>query len=268
MKRLEGVKRLTNNDVDYWMAREIMGPLGYVVWENFDNVIDKAVASFIASNDPPSHHILETKVMMAIGKGAMREAKDYFLDRAACYLIAMNGEASKPEIAAAQRYFAIQTRRMEEAEQLAKDSERCELRDKATEAFKRLSGTAQEAGVRNHMQPIFHDAGYRGMYDMPRRDVLEVKGLQPTDNLLDYAGNLELAANRFRMELADDVIKRERVKGERAAIQKHESIGREVRETMRRSKGTLPEELPVEPHIKEIRKRLNPPPRKIGKGAT
>jgi DNA-damage-inducible protein D len=258
MQQLEAVKRQTPKGVDYWMAREIVAVLGYTAWENFENVIEKARASFLAGEEEPSHHILETKIMMGVGKGAMREVRDHFLDRAACYLIAMNGEPSKPEIAAAQRYFAVQTRRMEENEQLANDTERCELRDKATEAFKRLSGSAKEAGVRNHMQAIFHDAGYRGMYDMPRRDVLEAKGLKPGDNLFDYAGNLELAANTFRMELADNVITRERVRGERAAIRKHESVGKEVRETIRRSRGTLPEALPVEPHIKEVRKRLAP----------
>jgi DNA-damage-inducible protein D len=265
IKALEEVKRITPQGVDFWMAREIVGVLGYSAWENFENVIKKAEASFEASNEDSSHHILETKVMMGVGKGAMREVRDHYLDRAACYLIAMNGDPTKPEIAAAQRYFAIQTRRMEQSEQLAKDSERCELRDKATEAFKRLSGTAQDAGVRSHMQGVFHDAGYRGMYDMPRRDVLEAKGLRPGDNLFDFAGTLELAANTFRMELADNVINGERVRGERAAIQKHESVGKEVRETILRSKGTLPEALPIEPHIKEVHKRLAPAKKQIAK---
>lgn len=265
MQELEAVKRQTPKGVDYWTSREIVGILGYAAWENFENVIKRAEASLEASGEDPSHHVLETKTMMGVGKGAMREARDHFLDRAACYLIAMNGEPSKPEIAAAQSYFAIQTRRMEESDQLAKDAERCELRDKATEAFKRLSGSAKEAGVRNHMQAIFHDAGYRGMYDMPRRAVLEAKGLKPGDNLFDYAGNLELAANTFRMELADNVISRKGVRGERAAIHKHESVGKEVRDTILRSKGTLPEALPVEPHIKEVRKRLAPKTRQIVK---
>lgn len=259
ISRLEAAKRLTSEGVEYWRAREIMAVLGYAEWENFDRVVEKARQSLTNNGTDPSHHILEATVMMGVGKGATRESADHILSRAACYLIAMNGKPSKPEIAAAQAYFAIQTRRME---QLANDLERCELRDKATEAFKRLSGTAKDAGVRNRMQPVFHDAGYRGMYDMPRRDVLAAKGLKPEDNLLDYAGNLELAANRFRMELADDVLKREGIRGERAAIQKHESVGREVRETMRRSKGTLPEKLPIEPHIKEVRGRLGRVPQK------
>jgi DNA-damage-inducible protein D len=106
------------------------------------------------------------------------------------------------------------------------------------------------------MQGVFHDAGYKGMYEMSRREVLATKGLQTTDNLLNYAGNLELAAHLFRMELTDDVLSREKITEERTAIQKHEDVGKEVRKTMLRTKGTLPEELPIEPHIAEVRKRI------------
>lgn len=267
MQRLEAVKRQTDQGVDYWMAREIVGVLGYDGWDNFEKVIEKARGALRAMGEDPSHHILEAKVMMEVGKGAKREGGDHYLDRLACYLIAMNGQSSKPEIAAAQAYFTVQTRRMELEDEARLDTERCELRDKATEAFKRLSGSAREAGVRNHMQPVFHDAGYRGMYDMPRRDVLHAKGLKSTDNLLDYAGNLELAAHTFRMELTDDVLRRDHISGERQAIVKHEQVGREVRDTMRRSKGTLPEKLPVEGHIKEVRKRVEATAKKqLGSG--
>lgn len=265
MRRLKAAKRTTEQGVSYWRAREIMPLLGYVEWDNFLKIIEKGREALRNNKEDPSQHILEITAMLGVGNNATREGADYILSKPACYLIAMNGQPSKPEIAAAQAYFFVQTRRMEDADQLANDLERCELRDKATEVFKRLSGTAQQAGVRNHMQPVFHDAGYRGMYAMPRKDVLQAKGLKQGDNLLDYAGTLELAANAFRMELADDVLKRERIRSEREAILRHESVGREVRDTIERSRGTLPEALPIEPHIKEARNRVDPPPAPRGK---
>jgi DNA-damage-inducible protein D len=233
-----------------------MGILGYDTWENFAKVIERAAQALSNNGHDPSQHILDAKVMLGVGNNATREAADHILSRPACYLIALNGQPSKPQIAAAQAYFVVQTRRMEKIDNGDPDVRRCELRDKATETFKALSETARGAGVRNHMQGVFHDAGYKGMYEMSRREVLATKGLQTTDNLLNYAGNLELAAHLFRMELTDDVLSREKITEERTAIQKHEDVGKEVRKTMLRTKGTLPEELPIEPHIAEVRKRI------------
>ena len=102
--------------------------------------------------------------MVGIGSEASREVPDYHLSRFACYLIAQNGDPRKPEIASAQKYFAIQTRRQELSDQLAADLERLELRKQTSEEFKALSGAAREAGVHSRMFGIFHDAGYKGLY--------------------------------------------------------------------------------------------------------
>ncbi len=200
------------------------------------------------------HHFAQTSIMMEVGKGARRQGSDYFLSRGACYLVAMNGEPSKPEIAAAQVYFAIQTRRMEKADQLAADRQRLDMREKVTESFKKISGVAQDAGVVR--QGIFHDARYRGLYGMPLRDVKRRKGVSDKENLLDRAGALELSANDFQMLLAADVITTKGIKGEAAAVVVNERVGKEVRETMRKEGATLPENLPVEPPIAVVRKRL------------
>ena len=116
MQRLEGVKRQTDQGHDYWHAREIMTTLGYVEWENFEKVIEKARRALAGSGENASHHVLESTTMMEVGKGAMRASADRILSRPACYLIAMNGDPAKPEIAAAQTYFAVQTRRAELAD--------------------------------------------------------------------------------------------------------------------------------------------------------
>jgi DNA-damage-inducible protein D len=254
MARLEAVKRKTASGKDYWLAREINVILGYPQWREFGDVLERARNACAGAHIPVPNHFGLTHKMVEVGSGARREVEDYFLSRAACYFVAMNGDPSKPEIAAAQAYFAIQTRRMELADQNAADQKRLEMRDKVTESFKKISGVAQDAGVVR--QGIFHDARYRGLYSMPLRDVKRKKGISDRENLLDRAGALELSANDFQMLLAADVIATKGIRGEAAAVVVNERVGKEVRETMRKEGATLPENLPVEPPIAVVRKRL------------
>ncbi len=254
MAKLEAVKRQTASGKDYWLAREIHLILGYPQWREFDEVIERAKKACAGAKISVANHFGPTHKMVEVGSRAKRQVEDYFLSRAACYFIAMNGEPSKPEIAAAQAYFAIQTRRMELADQRVADQKRLEMREKVTESFKKISGVAQDAGVVR--QGIFHDARYRGLYGMPLRDVKRRKGVSDKENLLDRAGALELSANDFQMLLAADVIATKGIKGEAAAVVVNERVGKEVRETMRKEGATLPENLPVEPPIAVVRKRL------------
>jgi DNA-damage-inducible protein D len=260
MERLERMKRVSPVGVDYWLARDIFPVLGYADWDGFEPVLKKAMNACEGAGVSASHHFRQTSVMMRVGKGAQRSGIDYFLSRAACYLVAMNGEPSKPEIAAAQAYFTIQTRRMERRDevdaQISYDERRLELRGRVTESFKRVSKVAQEAGVRNASQPFFHDARYRGLYSAPLKDVRTKKGLGEKENLMDRAGPLELSANDFQMNLASQVIARDGVKNEQQAIAKNEAVAARVRQVIADSGSPLPEDLPVEPPIKEIEARL------------
>lgn len=130
----------------------------------FPNVIGKAMAACAGNHLEPSKHFVETGKMVELGSDANRQVVDYFLSRPACYLIAMNGDPTKIEIAGAQAYFAVQTRRMEIQDQRLQDEKRVELRERVSGAFKRVSGVAKQAGVPNNKQPIFHDARARGLY--------------------------------------------------------------------------------------------------------
>jgi DNA-damage-inducible protein D len=116
MKRLEALKRVAASGMDFWMAREIYQTLGYPTWRGFDGVIQRAQDACSGAGYEMARHFVQTSKMLKIGNDAERRVEDLFLSRAACYLIAMNGDPSKPEIAAAQAYFAAQTRRMEEEE--------------------------------------------------------------------------------------------------------------------------------------------------------
>ena len=195
--------------------------------------------------------------MMELGGGAKRLSKDYFLTRPACYLIAMNGDPSKPEIAAAQAYFTIQSRKKEIDDQAMEIEKRLELRDKVTKSFKRVSGAAQQSGVRSNKQAIFHDARYQGLYGMSAKDLKQSKGLTDKDQLFDRAGFLELSALDFQMNLAADVLKKENIKSENKAISTNKEIAQRVRKAIADSGATLPEVLPIERPIKEIKKLIS-----------
>lgn len=256
MTRLENLRRVSGSGSEYWFAREIQPILGYSDWRNFNGAMDKAQASMLSNEIVPSHHIVETTRMMEVGKGAMREVRDFFLSRAACYLIAMNGDPSKPEIAAAQAYFAVQTRAREIESGAVEDEKRLELREKVKESFKAVSGAAKQAGVTNAKQPVFHDARYKGLYGMSARNVKSSKGLKPKDNPFDHMGALELSANDFQMNLAAETIDKEEIRGEGRAIRKNEEVARKVRQTMIDSGSRPPEELPLAKPIGNVKKRL------------
>jgi DNA-damage-inducible protein D len=210
MDALERAKRTTGDGGEYWLARELCPILGYAEWENFEGVMGKASAALVTNGIDLSHHIRDTT--MAVGNGAQRKVGDFFVSRPASYLIAMNGQSSKPEIAAAQAYFVVQTRRQEIEDE---DAKRLRLREKVSQAHRVVSGVAQEAGVRSHMQGVFHDARVQGLYGMSLRDLKVNKGLGEKDQLFDRAGALELSANEFQMNLAAAVLSDEKIKGNR-----------------------------------------------------
>lgn len=195
--------------------------------------------------------------MIPVGKGGTRQVPDFHLSRFACYLIAQNGDPRKPEIAFAQQYFAIQTRRQEVTEEQRRDQERLELRQQTRHEFKALSGAAHDAGVQSRMFGVFHDAGYKGLYGGLSNDqIKQRKRIPKTENLMDRMDTTELAANQFRMTQTRDKLARQNIKGQQQAIDTHQQVGREVREAIKRIGGKLPEHLEPAEHIKQVEKRL------------
>jgi DNA-damage-inducible protein D len=264
-EKLEELRQTDRNGAEFWLARDIHSGLGYPVWDKFEPVIEKASQSLTANGVDASLHIAQTSKSMEVHNGGMRRGIDYFLSRAACYLIAMNGDPTKPEIAAAQAYFAIQTRRTEFQDALSEDEKRLNLRDKVRQSHKRVTKAAQDAGVRNHMQGVFHDARVQGLYGMSLEDLKAMRGLELNEQIFDRAGPLELSANDFQMNLAADVIRKEKIRGEQLAITRNKQVAARIRNTITQIGGTLPERLPLEIPIKEIEKRVRrkdrlPPP--------
>ena len=256
-KSFEDLKKVNEYGAEYWSSREIQPLLGYTQWRRFEDAIKRALTSCKQSGNEPSHHFAGAGKPIEGGKGAVQTVNDYHLSRFACYLIAQNGDPRKPEIAHAQKYFAIQARRQEISDAIAADIERLELRRQTAEEFKALSGVARDAGVQDRMFGVFHDAGYKGMYGGLGRDAIKKqKGIPEKENLMDRMDTTELAANQFRMTQTRDKLTRERVKDQQSAIRTHESVGKEVREAIKRIGGTLPEKLHPAEHIKQVEKRV------------
>ncbi len=247
---LDAVKRLSPNGVEYWMTRDLQSPLGYAKWENFEGVIKKAQMACESTGVDPSNHILATRKMVGVGSGAERERRDHYVSRYGAYLIAMNGNPRLPEIATAQIYFAVQTRRQEIADQTQDLTKRIELRDRVRRANIHLSDAAKDAGVQSW--GLFQDAGYRGLYGLGLRDIKKRKGFGAKDHLLDRASRTELAANEFRITQTEDALKRDQIQGDINAREKHRTVGKAVRKTIAELGGTMPEDLPPEPSLKKL----------------
>lgn len=182
----ESLKNHNQHGVEYWSARDLQTCLGYSLWRDFKNAIKKAVGSCEESGNASQNHFADARKKVEIGSQANREIEDYHLSRFACYLIAQNGDPRKLEIAQAQKYFAIQTRRQEISDQMAADLERIEMRKQASIEFKALSGAAREAGVQDKMFGIFHDAGYKGLYGGLGSEEIKVrKGILLKEQLMD-----------------------------------------------------------------------------------
>src|SRR3990172_1168393 len=256
-KTFEDLRQINNHGAEYWSARDLQPLLGYSQWRRFENAIKRAIESCKQSGNDPQHHFAGAGKPIKGGKGAIQTVEDCHLSRFACYLIAQNGDPRKPEIAHAQKYFAIQTRRQELSDAAIADLERLELRKQTSQDFKALSGAARDAGVQNKMFGIFHDAGYKGLYGGLGSDAIKArKGIDPKEQLMDRMNRTELAANQFRMTQTREKLKRENIKNQRDAIEAHETVGKEVRAAIAKIGGTAPENIPPAEHIKKVEKRL------------
>lgn len=249
----ESIKHVGEDGGEYWNARELMTILGYSTWRRFEDAIKRAKESCVNSRQFPQDHFAGTGNMTKIGYGIVRKLDDYKLTRYACYLIAQNGDSSKKEIAIAQTYFAVQTRKQEIVGKLTEEEIRILKREEVSDRNKWLFTTAKNAGVSNFGK--FNDAGYQGLYTMPLSEIETKKGIKKGE-LLDRAGGVELAANLFRITQTEDKIKRENISGNLEASKTHLDIGKKVRQTIKEIGGEMPENLKPERHIKEIKKNV------------
>lgn len=259
----EAIRRTTEEGTEYWSARELMHVLGYTRWGNFTPTIRDAMKACEASGQAVSDHMLQVQQLIPTGKGAQRTVEDYHLSRYACYLVVMNGDASKPIVALGQTYFAVRTREAELAEEaalqgLSRDQARLYMRERMSDYNKQLAEAAQTAGVPRNGFATFQNHGYRGLYDgETAKDIAARKGLKRGQEILDWMEFDELAANAFRASLTGQKLRNDpAIQGQSAANQTHYDTGKAVREFIIEQGGAPPEQLPTPTQsIKELERQ-------------
>jgi len=246
----EAIREEAEDGSEYWSARDLSKILGYTEWRNFTTAIEKAKEACQNSGQAEFDHFVDINKMVKLGSGGRRKIEDYHLSRYACYLLIQNADPSKPIVALGQTYFAVQTRRQELADELAalpEDQLRLLRRAQMTIYNSQLAGAAQISGVIEPMDfAIFQDHGYMGLYGgLKAKDIHDRKGLKKSQEILDYMGSDELAANIFRASQTKQKLEREQIQGKEKANRTHFEVGKKVRQTIEELGGTLPEDLPT-----------------------
>ena len=262
MSGFEGAAKKTPNGIEYWSAIELMELLGYVTWNAFETVVQRAYIACNQSGLTISDHFAEISEKIHNESEVVNRVMDINVTRYGAYLIAQNGDSKKKQVAFAQTYFAVQTRRQEiEAtrdEVVAEHHRRIALRNEIAEHNKDLADAAKDAGV---VQPIeyavFQNAGYRGLYDgLDASGIRKAKRLTGNAKILDHMGSTELAANLFRATQAEEKLRREGINGKFNANAAHYEVGQKVRKAIADIGGTMPEELEPAEDINKIKQRL------------
>jgi DNA-damage-inducible protein D len=256
----EEIKRIDEQNNEYWSARELAETLDYSQYRNFKQVIEKAKEACLNSGQNAAYHFADVSNMINIGKGAVREIDDTKLSRYACYLIVQNADPAKEAIALGQTYFAVQARiqeisQLDEYNQLKTENEkRLFLRGELRRHNAQLAEAAQNAGVITAIDyAVFQNHGYKGLYGgLDAKGIHNKKGLKKNEQILDHMGSTELAANLFRATQAEEKLRRDNIKGKENANTTHYEVGKKVRKTIQDLGGTMPEDLPVEKSIKKI----------------
>jgi DNA-damage-inducible protein D len=232
--------------ITFWWASDLMALMGYRDMNSFQTVLDRATKAFVSLSIPYFKNIIPEE--REIEGESMQ---DFRLTRFACYLVVMNGNPKKVEVAAYQAFFAEQTRKFELYVQNNHELDRILIREELKEGTISLNATAKAAGVENYAR--FQDAGYRGLYNMASRQLKHERGVE---NLLDYMGRTELAANLFRVTQTEERITNEKVKGQDRLEKTHFKVGRDVRAIVIQNTGKRPEILPQEKQIPDLKKEL------------
>jgi len=246
-KSFEAIKHLSEDGNEFWYARELAMVLEYVQWRNFAKVLDRAMLSCKNSGYTIFDHFAEVSKIVEAG-ATSKPVIDFQLTRYACYLIVQNGDPRKRVIALGQTYFAIQTRRQEVADyfnQLDEDNKRLVIRGDIKQWNQMLAEAAHNAGVMTDEEhATFQNAGYMGLYGgMKVEDIHKKKGLKKNDRILDFMSSPELIANLFRISQTEEKLKKDKTATADAANEIHFIVGKEVRGTIKRVGGTMPEDL-------------------------
>ena len=254
-KRFDDIRH-EENGVEFWYARELMELLEYVQWRNFERTIEKAKISCKNNGVIVDDHFADVSKLVEIGSKTQRKLNDYMLTRYACYLIAENGDPRKEQIAFAQGYFAVQTRKQELIEERITYLERTEARGRLRESEKRLSQNIYERGVDDAGFARIRSKGDQALFGgFTTKEMKERLGVKDSRPLADFLPTLTIAAKNLATEMTNYNVEEKDLQGEEAITVEHVDNNSSVRE-MLKQRGIKPENLPPSEDIKKLERRV------------
>lgn len=254
------------NEVECWSARELQLILGYAKWENFEKVISKAKESCTNAGEEVTYHFPDLRKTIPMPKGAEKQINDILLTRYACYLIAQNGDARKEEIAFAQNYFAVQTRRAELVENRLMEFERVKAREKLSQTEKQLSGIIYERGVDSQGFAIIRSKGDQALFRLSTVQLKRKMGVPENRPVADFLPTISIKAKDLAAEMTGLNVQNKDLKGQNNIEKEHIDNNTAVREMLAK-RGIVPENLPPAEDVKKLQRKLDGAEKKILKEA-
>lgn len=251
--------------IECWSARELQVLLGYSKWENFEKVVQKAKDACKNAGEKIEYHFPDVRKMIKLGKGAEKEIDDILLTRYACYMIAQNGDSRKVEIAFAQNYFAVQTRRAELVELRFLEYERIKAREKLSHTEKQLSGILYERGVDSQGFAIIRSKGDQALFRLDTRMLKRKIGIPENRSLADFLPTISIKAKDLAAEMTGINVQSKDLKGQPGIEREHVDNNQAVR-IMLTGRGIIPENLPSAGDVKILQRKLKSDEKKVLKG--
>lgn len=266
--RFNAISHNTDDEnVEFWYARDLQTILGYDKWENFFKVIEKAKISCENSQIEVTDHFLDVRKMVEIGSNAQREIKDIVLTRYACYLIAQNGDSSKEQIAFAQTYFALQTRKQELIEQRIELEDRLKARNKLKNSETELSKNIYERGVDDKGFGRIRSQGDSALFGgYNTKDMKDKLGISNGRVLADFLPTVTITAKNLATEITNHNVKQNNLYGENSITHEHVTNNKNVRKLLVES-GIKPEELPSSQDLQKLERKVKSDEKKLIKSS-
>lgn len=258
------VKTVPEENVEFWFARDLMEALGYTRWENFTTAIQRAITACETTGYTISDHFRGVTKMVPLGSGSERAIDDFMLTRYACYLIAQNGDPRKEEIAFAQSYFAIQTRKQELIEERMRLQARLEVRQRLRDSEKTLSQNIYERGVDEEGFGRIRSKGDAALFGGHTTQMMKTKfGITQTRALADFLPTLTIAAKNLATEMTNHNVMQADLRGESSITNEHVQNNTSVR-AMLSQRGIKPEHLPPEEDLAKLERHVKSEEKKLG----